>query len=83
MISKLTIQQLPRDERGAFAEIIDDVARGLVPVTCASFSELHDYPQELVDLISGAQAIIDGWIGRNEMINEKGQLVIQDGGEDD
>jgi hypothetical protein len=72
------------------AEIIDDVARGLVPVTCASFSELHDYvdancyggfcnmefgqqhgypsddnyPQELVDLISEAQAIIDGWIGR-------------------
>jgi hypothetical protein len=69
-------------------EILDDMAQELVPRTCASFSELHDYvdancyggfcgmefsqqyghpsedgyPQELVDLISKAQSIIDTWL---------------------
>lgn len=60
----------------AESEILADVARGIVPATCTSFSELHDYVDangyggafeheigpEDVDFWNSVQDAVDAWI---------------------
>jgi len=62
-------------------EILGDVAAGIVPVTCASYSELHDYidangyggafehdfENEETDFWNAVQDAVDAWIKAGEL----------------
>ena len=68
--------ELHRVVERAKAEILADVASGIVPSTCASFSELHDYrdangyggaferpfDNNETDFWNAVQTAVDGWI---------------------
>lgn len=63
------------------SEILGDVAEGIVPVTCASYSELHDYvdangyggafehdfENEETDFWNAVQDAVDAWIKNGEL----------------
>ena len=75
-------RQLTERLERAKREVLADVAAGIVPVTVASFSELHDYvdangyggafeddaPDTNDEMWDALQCAVDGWIKSGEMV---------------